>query len=59
MKLFCLIAYLMLMAVSVGIHLARHGEPRKDNYNFWTATITAAIELGLLWGMGVFEIFKN
>ena len=59
MKLFCLIAYLMLMAVSVGIHLARHGEPRKDKFNVWTATFTAAIELSLLWGMGVFEIFKN
>ena len=58
MKIACVIIWLVLVAMSVGIHLAKHGEPRTDKYNFWTGLLTAAIEVGLMWGAGIFDVFK-
>ena len=42
----CVIALYML---SLGIHLAKHGESQTGRFNFWTALLTGAIMFGLLW----------
>jgi hypothetical protein len=40
-----------LYTLSLGIHLAKHGEPKNDKYNFFGSFITVAIIIGLLlWG---------
>ncbi len=57
MKLFWLIIFLCLQALSLGLHLAKHGQPRTDNYNFWIALVCLAINMLLLWGAGLFSNF--
>lgn len=53
--IFCKVTIIVLMAMSVGMHLAMHGERRDDKYNFWTSLIGAGINLLLLWGAGFFN----
>lgn len=53
----CFIIYTTLAIMGLGISMAKHGEP-KGNYNFFITLVTTIIEFLLLWGMGVFEIFK-
>ena len=46
-----------LLAMSTGMYLAKHGEPRDDTYNFWYALLSDAIILGLLYWGGFFDVF--
>ena len=48
-----LMIYLGIQLLGVGIHLARHGEPKVDRYNFITSILGFGINLLFLWGMGV------
>ena len=43
---------------ALGINAVKHGQPRTDNYNFWTFLIALVIEIVLLWWAGLFEVFK-
>lgn len=44
------IVWIALIAASLGIGLAKHGEPRED-YNFFIALISAVVETAILiWG---------
>ena len=52
------IAMVVLLAIQVGIHLAKDGEPRKDNYSFGLCLIAAPITLWLWHGAGVFNCFN-
>ena len=54
----CVIIYLCILAMSLGIAMVVHGKPRSP-YNFWVTLVTAVIELLLLWGMGVFDLFTK
>lgn len=40
--------YLAIMLLNLGIHLAKHGEPRNENYNFWMCLIASVIEYAIL-----------
>lgn len=45
------IIYVVWLALSVGISLARHGKPKMGNESFWGALLGVAIQIGLLlWG---------
>jgi hypothetical protein len=45
------IAMAIMLAMSLGIDLAKHGEPKTGNYNFWTGLISLIIQTGILaWG---------
>ena len=44
--------------LNLGIHLAKHGEPRKDKYNFWYQLISFIIAMVLLYFAGIFNNFK-
>lgn len=44
----CQLIYVGLMLMSLGIHLAKHGEPRHDSYNFFTAFLSAALQITLV-----------
>jgi hypothetical protein len=40
-----------LYTLSLGIHLAKNGEPRTGNYGFFSSLFTVAVVIGLLiWG---------
>lgn len=41
------ICYIVIITLGLGISLAKHGEPQGD-YNFFTALVAAAIQIGLL-----------
>lgn len=56
-----MIATIILLAlelISLGIHLAKHGEPREGKYNFWYQLIAFIVVLVLLYFAGVFNNFK-
>lgn len=42
------ICYIILITLGLGISLAKHGEPREDNYNFFATLLSASIQIGLL-----------
>lgn len=49
------IIYVAINLAGFGIILARHGEPREDNYNAGSAFVALLIEFGLLWWGGFFN----
>ena len=51
------IILLCLMVLGLGIALAKHGQPRKDPYNFWTQLISFIISIVLLYFAHFFDIF--
>lgn len=55
MKLFCLIAFLFIQALGLGINLAKNGQPRNDNFSFGLTLVAVIINVLLIWGMGVFS----
>ena len=50
----CQVIWIGLITMSLGCHLARHGEPRTGSYNFVTALISGTIEFALLYFGGFF-----
>lgn len=48
------IAVLVLYVLSVGVHLARHGQPRDGKYNFIGSLVMAVILLSLMYAGGFF-----
>lgn len=43
------IALLILYAMNLGINLSRNGQPKKENYNFFTSLIAVIIEITLVY----------
>lgn len=52
------IILLAMLFLNLGIHLAKHKEPREDRYNFWVALFAAAVQLALYYFAGLFDNFK-
>lgn len=50
------IIYLILITLSLGMTMAKHGEPR-ENHNFWHSLIATVIGLWLLIAGGFFKCF--
>lgn len=48
------IIYICLTMASLGIHIAKHGEPREDKYSMWLSMISTAIVYTLLYKGGFF-----
>lgn len=48
------VVYIGLMALSIGITLALHGQPRTGKHNVGYAVIGAAISLGVVYWGGFF-----
>lgn len=51
------IILLSLELISLGICLAKHGEPKRGEYNFWYQLIAFIIVIVLLYFAGVFNNF--
>jgi len=47
--------YLALIFLTIGINLARDGQPRNVNYSFSAAVIAASISFSLLYWGGFFS----
>lgn len=47
-----------LQILSLGIVMAKHGEPR-EAYNFWTYLVSCLIEWWLLYKAGLFDILTK
>lgn len=47
--------YLSLMILTLGIYLAKHGQKRDGNYNFWHGLISAIIYIFILYKGGFFN----
>ena len=41
--------------LALGIQMAKHGEPHKDNYNAWSTLIAVIIEVSILWWGGFWD----
>ena len=52
------IILLTLNVLGLGIVLAKHGEPKEGNYNFWTTLIVTIITITLYYYAGLFDNFK-
>lgn len=48
------IIYLAWMFMGLGNALSRHGEPRKDTYNFWVSLLSSVIIVFILYKGGFF-----
>lgn len=51
---FCQIFFTAWLVLGLGMHLAKHGEPRDGNYSFWVALISSIIQLALLYFGGFY-----
>jgi hypothetical protein len=49
------LAWLVLTILSLGIYMAKHGQPREEKYNFFTAFVVFMFELWLLYMAGLFR----
>lgn len=49
------VIYLMLLVLSLGLHLAKHGEPKDGTYSFWSALISVGIQVFILYKAGIFS----
>lgn len=49
------IIFLAWLFLSVGISLAKDGEPREGNHSFWIALLSAALQIFLLYKGGFFK----
>ena len=52
------IILLVIFILNLGIALAKHGEPKEGNYNFWTDLIAVIILIVLYYYAGLFNNFK-
>lgn len=49
------IIYIILLAMNLGVALAKHGQPKNTNYNFVAQLIAVIIEAGVLYWGGFFS----
>lgn len=47
--------FLVLTCLGVGISLAKHGEKKEGNYNFYTSLVSAVIYILILYWGGFFK----
>lgn len=55
--MWALIALIALQMLGLGVSLARHGEPREGNYNFFTTLLSCAISWWLIYMAGMLDKF--
>jgi len=48
------IIWIVLAALGIGIHMAKHGQPEQGTYCFFTQSICVAFTAGLLYWGGFF-----
>lgn len=52
------IILLVLMVLTVGLTLGKHGEPKTGKYNLWVTLFSFLLEIYLLHGAGFFNNFN-
>lgn len=51
-----LIILIVWQTLGLAVHLCNHGEKRKDNYNFWMATLCLAIQWVLIYYIAISHV---
>ncbi len=59
MKLIATLILICLLAMGLGMAVVKHGEPKKDKWNFWSQLFATIIEVILFYYAGLFDIFIN
>ena len=49
------ITYVMMLVLSLGVYLAKHGENKNGKYNFWVGLLSTFINLFILYKGGFFN----
>lgn len=49
------IIYIVIVALALGLSLAKHGEVEMKRENFWTTFIASSIQLAILYWGGFFS----
>lgn len=57
MKLIATLILMSLMVSGLTIALVKHGEPKKERWNFWVQFIATIIEVILFYYAGLFDVF--
>jgi hypothetical protein len=50
-----IVVLFMLWSLGLGMAIAKHGQPRRENYNAWITLLAILIEVGILWWAGLFN----
>lgn len=50
----CQIIFTIWLALSLGIALAKHGQPHEGEHSFWVSLISAALQIILLYYGGFY-----
>lgn len=53
------ITLIVLSAISLGVHLVKHGQPKDENYNVVVHLISIAITYSLLYAGDFFDIMMK
>lgn len=53
------IIYIVLTLISLGMNFAKHGEPKKENYNGWLSLTSFLLVYFLLYKGGFFNGFNS
>lgn len=53
--MWAIIVLAILYCMSLGVHLAKHGEDRTDKYNFWLTLFITILDWWLLYCAGLFD----
>ena len=51
------IIIIILLAIDLGMSLAKHGEPKGGTYNFWVTLLAVALQAYLFYAAGLFDKF--
>ena len=51
------IIIIILLAIDLGMSLAKHGEPKTGKYSFWVTLLAVAIQAYLYYAAGLFDKF--
>lgn len=54
MKMTSRIIMICLLMISLGVNLGKHGQEKKEKYNFWESLIATIIEIAILYCGGFF-----
>ena len=55
MKVFCRVLYIAILFMALGISLAKHGEPKTGNENFFVSLFSYIISFLIVYGAGMFD----
>ena len=59
MQVICIITIICISIMGLGFAIAKHGEPKGGNHNFFHSLIAIILVWLLYWGAGLFDPLFN